>query len=251
MQRSDGRQAGQVRPVRVELGVQRNPEGSVLWRAGGTTLLVAVSVENKVPDFLQGSGQGWLTAEYAMHPRANPQRKMREGRSGRVDGRSQEIQRLIGRSLRAAIDLSALGERTLSIDCDVLDADGGTRTAAISAGFVALVAALDQLRRRRELNAPLLRAQIAAVSVGILDDRPLVDLCYQEDSKAEIDFNLVGTASGALVEMQGTAESRAWPVEGWMQLLELARPALGQIAAVQTQALQAAGIELAALGATL
>lgn len=206
MTRKDGRDADALRPIEIETQVQRNPEGSVIYRSGQTTVLVSVSVSNGVPDWMRDSGKGWLTAEYAMHPRANPERQKRDGRRGRIDGRSTEIQRLIGRSLRAALDFERLGERMITVDCDVLDADGGTRTAAITGGMIGLVMALDSLRKRGLVEPGVLREPIAAISVGIIEDYPLLDLNYEEDRDAEVDLNVVGTPSGKVVEVQGTAE---------------------------------------------
>lgn len=241
--RADGRSVDALRPVTIETGLQRNPEGSVLYRCGGTTVLVAASHEPSVPDWMAGRGRGWLTAEYAMHPRANPRRQARDGRKGRVDGRSQEIQRLIGRSLRAAVDLTALGERSVTVDCDVLDADGGTRTASITGGWVALVVALDRLRRAGVIGAGVLREPLAAVSVGLAPDgRVLLDLPYEEDRDAEVDLNVVATASGRVVEVQGTAEGVPVPRETFDRMLDLALSGIARLVEAQRQALEAAGV---------
>jgi ribonuclease PH len=243
--RSDGRSAGAIRPVIIETGVQRNPEGSVLYRCGGTQVLIAASIDEGVPAWLRGSGRGWVTAEYAMHPRAHRQRQERESRKGRVDGRTQEIQRLIGRSLRAAVALEKLGERTITIDCDVLDADGGTRTAAITGGFIALAIALDRLRAAGSVGHGILRGPITAVSAGIVDGIPLVDLDYSEDSRAEVDLNVVAAGdANKLVEVQGTAERAPVAREQWTALVDLALSAMPVLRAVQERALAAAGVSL-------
>jgi ribonuclease PH len=247
MKRDDGRSPDALRDVSIELGVQRNPEGSVLHRAGGTTVLVSVSLAEGVPEWMAGRGKGWLTAEYAMHPRANPRRERRDGRSGKVDGRSTEIQRLIGRALRSAIALDRLGEKTMTIDCDVLDADGGTRTASITAGFVGMAIALEHFRKRGLVDRGVLRAQVAAISVGLLHGEPLLDLCYTEDRDAEVDLNVVGTAGGALVEVQGTAEGAPVPRKAFDAMLDLAVAALPALATKQREALTRAGVDLDAL----
>lgn len=244
--RLDGRSADALRPLEIETRVQKNPEGSVMIRAGGTRVLVAASVEESVPSWMRGKGAGWLTAEYAMHPRANPQRQERDGRRGRVDGRTQEIQRLIGRALRAALDMKKLGERTVTIDCDVLDADGGTRTASITGGFVALAMALDELRKRG-LVVGALRSEIVAISAGLVDGRRLVDLCYAEDSKAEVDLNVVGSADGSIVEVQGTAEGAPVPRSDFDGLVDLSLGVFPELARAQRTALERVGIDLARL----
>lgn len=244
MTRTDGRSADQPRPIHIDLGVQRNPEGSVLYRCGGTTVLVAASVQERVPDWMAGKGAGWVTAEYAMHPRANPGRQGRDGRRGRIDGRTQEIQRLIGRALRSAVALDALGERAITVDCDVLDADGGTRTASITGAWVALAMALDGLRRRGLVGPGVLRAPVAAISVGLLAGRPLLDLCYEEDRDAEVDLNVVGTATGALVEVQGTAEGAPVPRSQVDAMLDMALGAMPALVEAQREALARAEVEL-------
>lgn len=244
MTRTDGRSYDTLRPVSIETGVQRNPEGSVLYRCGGTTVLVAASLSEGVPDWMRDTGRGWLTAEYAMHPRANPDRQRRDGRKGRVDGRSTEIQRLIGRALRAAIDFERLGERTITVDCDVLDADGGTRTASITAGTVALAIVLDRLRATGLAKSGVLRAPIAAISVGLLGGRPMLDLCYTEDRDAEVDLNVVGTPLGGVVEVQGTAEAAPIARDKLDQMIDLALAALPALAKEQWRTLDAIDIDL-------
>lgn len=243
LSRTDGRGHDALRPVTITPGFQRFPEGSVLYRCGDTRLLIAASIEDGVRDFLRGKGRGWVTAEYAMHPRANPERQQRDGRKGRIDGRTQEIQRLIGRALRGAVIPEALGERTVSVDCDVLDADGGTRTAAITGGMVALGLAIDRLRKKGLIAGPVLREPIAAVSVGIVGESTMLDLKYDEDSRAEVDLNVVGTASGKLVEVQGTAEGAPVRRDQIDRLLDLALAAIPALVEEQKKALTAAGVE--------
>ncbi|MFW6051495.1 MAG: ribonuclease PH [Myxococcota bacterium] len=242
--RKDGRSTDQPRPITIDLGPQRNPEGSVLYRCGGTTVLVAASVQERVPDWMAGKGAGWVTAEYAMHPRANPDRQARDGRRGRVDGRTQEIQRLIGRALRSAVALDKLGERAITVDCDVLDADGGTRTASITGGWVALAIALDGLRRRGLVGSGVLRSEVAAISVGLLGGKPVLDLCYEEDRDAEVDLNVVGTPGGALVEVQGTAEGAPVPRAQVDAMLDVALGAMPVLAEAQRRALAEAKVDI-------
>lgn len=206
MPRPDSRAADALRPIEMIPGFHRPSEGSVLYRAGGTVVLCTASVDDKVPTFLEGKNQGWITAEYQMHPRANPKRQDRDGRGKALGGRTQEIQRLVGRALRAAVDLSKLGARTVTIDCDVLEADGGTRTASITGGYVALAIALHEAGATRALREP-----VAATSVGHVAGALALDLAYVEDSAARVDLNVVATASGKIVEVQGTAEGE--PVE--------------------------------------
>jgi len=220
--RADGRAPGELRPVRITPGYLAFADGSAMIELGQTRVLCAVSVEERLPAFLRGQGSGWITAEYSMLPRATPTRTPRESGLIRPGGRSQEIQRLIGRSLRAAIDLVALGERTLTIDCDVIQADGGTRTAAITGGYVALILALRRLAEKGALpRVPVLFA-VAATSVGIVDGQPLLDLCYAEDARAEVDFNAVMTDQGEFVEVQGTAEGASFSRQTMDALLDLA-----------------------------
>lgn len=245
--RSDGRNADALRSVMIETGLQRNPEGSVLYAQGGTKVLIAASVEEGVKDFLRQSGKGWVTAEYAMHPRANPQRQAREGKNGQVSGRSQEIQRLVGRALRAAVRLEKLGERTIQIDCDVLDADGGTRTASITGGFIALVLALDSLRRRGLIEPGVLREPVAAISVGLTEGVALLDLCYEEDAGCQVDLNLVATKSGEIIEVQGTAEGEPMSRAEHDALVERALFGIQALVPLQEAALARAGVDLARL----
>jgi len=237
MKRVDGRTAGEMRPVKIVAGYQRNPEGSALISVGGTTVLCAASVEEKVPPFLRGTGKGWVTAEYAMLPRATSTRTQRESSSGKVGGRTHEIQRLIGRSLRAVTDLPALGERTVWVDCDVLEADGGTRTASITGAFVALALALEKLRAAGMLKRLPLHDHVAAVSAGVVDGAPVLDLCYAEDSRAEVDMNVVLTGAGKLVGIQGTAEGEPFSWARLEELGALARHGCRELVARQQEAL--------------
>ncbi|MCG8556963.1 MAG: ribonuclease PH [Proteobacteria bacterium] len=246
MKRADGRAPEQLRSARLETGFQRFPEGSVLYTCGGTRVLIAASVEEGVKEFLRGSGRGWVTAEYAMHPRASQQRQRRESRN-QLGGRSHEIQRFVGRSLRGVLVREKLGERQVSIDCDVLDADGGTRTAAVSGGFVALSLALEGLRRRGVVGAGVLREPVAAISVGIVHGEPMLDLCYTEDRDAQIDLNLVGTESGRLIELQGTAEGAPIDRIDLDGLVELASQAIPKLAQLQREVLDKAGVDLGKL----
>jgi ribonuclease PH len=234
--RSGGRAPDQLRPVRFTRRFTAHAEGSVLAEFGGTRVLCTASVENGVPAFLRNSGKGWLTAEYGMLPRATHTRSAREAARGKQSGRTQEIQRLIGRSLRACIDLGAIGERTITIDCDVLQADGGTRTAAITGGFVALADAVDTLIERRQLAADPLHGQIAAISVGIVKGVPMIDLDYAEDVEAETDMNVVMNSGGGFIEVQGTAEGHAFRREELDQMLNLAATGTAQLFGLQLEA---------------
>lgn len=236
-----------LRSVRIETRVQKYPEGSVLYNSGATKVMIAASVEEGVQDFLKGRGKGWITAEYAMHPRANPSRQRREGARGPISGRTQEIQRLIGRALRAAVRLEKLGERTITLDCDVLDADGGTRTASITGGYVALVMALDSLRKRGLVQPGVLREPIAAVSVGLFEGRALLDLCYEEDRDAQVDLNLVATASGAIVEVQGTAEGEPMSRAEHDALVERGLAGIASLTQTQQDTVRELGIDVARL----
>jgi ribonuclease PH len=235
--RPEGRALDALRPVRIETGVLKFAEGSALISLGDTRVLVAASVENRVPPFKKDSGEGWLTAEYAMLPRATHTRNQREVSQGKPSGRTAEIQRLIGRSLRAAIDLTALPDRTLTLDCDVLQADGGTRTAAVTGAYVAAVLALGRLAMTRDITAWPIRDQIAAVSVGIVGGTPRLDLEYVEDQVAEVDMNVVATAGGALVEIQGTGEKRSFRREELDALVDLAFKGIAELAAAQNAVL--------------
>src|SRR3954467_11528130 len=240
-----GRDLRTIRPVEVTPGFQRLAEGSLLYRAGGTVVLATASIDESVPDFLAGKGKGWITADYQMHPRANPKkRENRDGRDRPLGGRAREIQRLIGRALRAAIDLDAFGERSVHIDCDVLEADGGTRTASVTGGFIALALAVAKLGATGKLRAPVIRDQVAAVSVGHVGGELLLDLNYKEDSTARVDLNVVATVGGAIVEIQGTAEGKAVPRADIDKMTDLALEGVAQLCEVQRQALSLAGVEL-------
>jgi ribonuclease PH len=220
--RSDKRAPDELRPTTLTPNYLPHAEGSVFIEAGNTKVICTASVEDRVPPFLRGTGKGWVTAEYGMLPRATSTRTTREASAGKVGGRTQEIQRLIGRSLRSVVNLQALGERTIWIDCDVIQADGGTRTASITGAFVALALALGKLRERDILKAVPLTDYVAAISVGIVDNEPLLDLAYDDDSRAEVDMNIVKTGSGRFIEVQGTAEAMPFNRDSLNTLLDLA-----------------------------
>ena len=237
MARPSGRAPDELRRVSFAHRFAKHAEGSVLIEFGDTQVLCTASVEDTVPPFLRGKGQGWVTAEYGMLPRSTHTRSAREAARGKQSGRTQEIQRLIGRSLRAVTDLKGLGERTVTVDCDVLQADGGTRTASITGGYVALAQACDALVRQRLIAASPLHGQIAAVSVGIVDGVPVLDLDYAEDSQAETDMNVVMNNGGAFVEIQGTAEGHAFRRHELDAMLNLAASGIGHLFGLQAQAL--------------
>jgi ribonuclease PH len=234
--RNHGRAAGALRPCRIEIDVLKFAEGSALIELGDTRVLVAASADTRVPSFLKDSGQGWVTAEYSMLPRATHTRTAREVAQGRPSGRTAEIQRLIGRSLRAAVDLTAMPDRALTLDCDVLQADGGTRTAAITGGYVALADAVGWLIARGRCKGNPLTASVAAVSVGIVDGQPRLDLSYEEDVIAETDMNVVCTGEGRFVEIQGTAEREPFGRELLDELLGLAVAGCGELTGIQREA---------------
>jgi ribonuclease PH len=242
MFRSDGRRLDDLRPLNIDAGYLAYAEGSAMITLGKTVVLCAVSVEDRQPPFLRGTNQGWVTAEYAMLPRATQRRTPREAVLGRIGGRTHEIQRLIGRSLRADVDLNALGERTFAIDCDVLQADGGTRTAAITGAYVALVQAMQKLVEGGTYAVLPIRCPVAATSVGIVEDHRLLDLCYEEDSRAEVDFNVVMTGEGKYVEVQGTAERGTYDRAAMDALLSLAEKGIRESFAFQRHALESAGL---------
>lgn len=236
--RSDGRQVDELRAVRIEPGFINTAPGSVLIQMGQTHVICTVSVEERVPPFLVGAGKGWLTAEYGMLPGSSPRRIARESSTGKPNGRTREIQRLIGRSLRAAIDLQQLGERTLYIDCDVIQADGGTRTASITGAYVALELACRHLQAEGVLAAtPLLGSPMAAISVGIVDGVELLDLCYEEDSAADTDMNVVMIGNGGIVEIQATAEKTTFDRRQTDRLLDLAQAGIETLHTLQAGAL--------------
>ncbi len=238
--RPDSRSADQLRPTRITPHYISTPEGSVLIEVGHTRVLCNATVETGVPGWMRNSGKGWVTAEYGMLPRATLTRSPRESEKGKVGGRTHEIQRLIGRSLRSVVDMRALGERTIILDCDVLQADGGTRTAAITGASVALAIALGRLTAAGTLKQNPLTQMIAATSVGIVDSNSLLDLCYEEDSRATVDMNVVMLASGGLVETQATAEKDSYSRPQLNQLLDLAEQGIHQLFQIQQQALSAA-----------
>ena len=239
MTRPDGRAADELRPVRFTRGWLEHAEGSVLVEFGKTRVLCAASVTEEVPRWRRGSGLGWVTAEYAMLPRATNTRNDRESVKGRIGGRTHEISRLVGRSLRACVDYKALGENTIVIDCDVLQADGGTRTAAVTGGYVALTDAIAWLRKRGKLKGNPLVTSVAAVSVGIINGEPRLDLCYEEDSAAETDMNVVCTGTGDFVEVQGTAEGEPFSRALLNSLLDLGSAGCAELTRLQGEALNA------------
>ena len=231
--RIDGRAAGQLRKTTITPGFLMHAEGSVLIEVGRTRVICAASVEDRVPPFLRNTGKGWVTAEYGMLPRATSTRTQREASAGKVGGRTQEIQRLIGRSLRSVMRLPELGERTIWVDCDVIQADGGTRTASITGGFVALVLALRKLRDTNVLRTIPVTDFVAATSVGMIDGTPMLDLAYEEDSRAEVDMNVVKTGDGRFVEVQGTAEGPPFERKALDSLMELADEGIKNLVDIQ------------------
>lgn len=238
MKRADGRAYDEMRSIRIVPGYQEFAEGSALIELGKTRVLCSVSVDERVPPFLRGGGSGWVTAEYAMLPRSTVTRTRRDSSLGMVTGRNQEIQRLIGRSLRAVTDLSALGERTLIVDCDVLQADGGTRTAAITGAYVALHQAVHTLVNMGIISSIPFKSEIIATSVGIIHGHMMLDLCYDEDSSAAVDFNVVMTGKGEFVEIQGTAEGKPFSREAVDSLISLAEKGIQQLLQVQKEVLK-------------
>ena len=239
IERAHGRLADALRPVTIEPGFARQAEGSALITVGNTRVVCAASVERNVPRFLRGTGSGWVTAEYGMLPRATNTRMEREATRGRQGGRTQEIQRLIGRSLRAAVDLDRLGEMKITIDCDVIEADGGTRTASITGAWVAMAMAIEWMQGKGMLPTSPLRTQVAATSAGMLNGELLLDLDYQEDSNAGVDFNVVMLGTGQLVEVQGTAEGEPFSRQQMNSLIDLAERGIGELLTAQQEAMQA------------
>ncbi len=229
MHRNDNRAADQLRPIQITPHVNAHAEGSVLIEAGRTRVICTASVEDRVPPFLRGAGKGWVTAEYGMLPRATSTRTTRESSAGKVGGRTHEIQRLIGRSLRSVTKLESLGERTIWVDCDVIQADGGTRTASITGGYIALVLALQKLKKEGWLTQVPIADYVAAISVGLVGGEPMLDLAYDEDSKADVDMNVVKTGSGKFIEVQGTAEGPPFAREILDRLLALADSGIQQL----------------------
>ena len=237
MKREDGRAPSQLRPAKITRHYLKYPAGSVLVEMGNTKVICTATIQEKVPDYKRNSGSGWVTAEYSMIPGATTSRNQREQGAGKPKGRTQEIQRLIGRSLRAVVDLNKLGERSILIDCDVIQADGGTRTASITGSFVALHDAVSSLMRDGKIDEDPIREFVAAVSVGIVDGAPVVDLPYVEDSNAEVDMNLVMTGSGALVEIQGTAETKPFQKKELETMIELGEQGIKRLVLLQKKAL--------------
>lgn len=235
--RCDQRQNNQMRPVKLDTGYLLTAEGSVIVEFGNTRVLCAATLEDSVPSWMRGSGRGWVTGEYSMLPRATITRTAREVNKGRPSGRTMEIQRLIGRSLRAVVDLEALGERSLIVDCDVLQADGGTRTAAITGGFVAMALAIRQLMDFKTLARNPIRDHVAAVSAGVVNGTPMLDLCYEEDSAADVDMNVIMTGAGEFVEIQATGEKATFGDDKLAALMSLARQGIGELIELQKQAL--------------
>lgn len=236
--RPDGRQPDQMRPVKITRGVSPYAEGSALIEIGGTKVICTASVEESVPPFMRGQGNGWITAEYGMLPRSSGIRIPRESATGKIKGRTHEIQRLIGRSLRAVADLACLGERQVILDCDVMQADGGTRTASITGAWVALSEAVRWMHGKNMIRRQPILDQVAAISVGIVGGLPVLDLCYEEDSHADVDLNLVMTGSGCFVELQGTAESVAFTDAQLGQMIALGRKGIGELLQLQKEALE-------------
>ncbi|MEX2270350.1 MAG: ribonuclease PH [Vicinamibacterales bacterium] len=237
MTRTDGRAADTIRPTRITPDFTMHAEGAVLIEVGHTKVICTASVEDRVPPFLRGTGKGWVTAEYGMLPRATTTRTQREASAGKIGGRTQEIQRLIGRSLRSVTRLNELGERTIWIDCDVIQADGGTRTAAITGGFVAMAIALDKIRQRGLLSQIPIQDYVAATSVGVVGGTPMLDLAYDEDSKADVDMNVVKTSKGLFIEVQGTAEGPPFPRDTLDGLLTLADRGIASLIGIQREVL--------------
>lgn len=235
--RTDGRQPDQLRPVTITTGVNKYAEGSVLIEVGETKVICTATVEERVPPFMKGQGKGWITAEYAMLPRATHSRNQREAAKGKLSGRTMEIQRLIGRALRSIVDLQALGERTITLDCDVIQADGGTRTTSITGSFVALCLAVNKLSKTTPFAKYPITDFLASVSVGVIQERALLDLNYDEDSKAKVDMNVVMTGGGKFVELQGTGEDSPFSREELNKLLELAEGGIEELIGKQREAL--------------
>lgn len=238
MTRIDGRKNTQLRPVKIYPYYLDYPQGSALIEMGRTRVICTAMIEEGVPKFMKGQGKGWITAEYGMLPASTPERSTRDAVKGKIDGRSQEIQRLIGRALRCVIDMDKLGERTVWVDCDVLQADGGTRTAAITAGYVAVELAVRRMIEEGVVLESPLRDNVAAVSVGIVDGDPMLDLCYDEDSRAEVDMNVVMTAGERFVEIQGTAEKNPFGKAELKELLELAQDGIEKLIRIQKKVLE-------------
>jgi ribonuclease PH len=236
--RKDGRKPDELRPVTIERNFTKFAPGSVLIQMGDTKVICTASVDEAVPPYMKNSGQGWITAEYSLMPGSTPKRVVRESARGKVNGRTQEIQRLIGRSMRAIANLSALGERTIWIDCDVIQADGGTRVAAITGGYVALVDAISWLRKNGKITDEPLLGSVAAVSVGVVNDVSLLDLCYEEDFAAKVDMNIVLTGTGEYVELQGTGEQQTFSEKELAEMISQAKKGINQLTQMQKKALE-------------
>lgn len=237
MMRNDSREPNQLRPVKITTNVNKHAEGSVLIEVGDTKVICTASIEERVPPFMKGQGKGWVTAEYAMLPRATHSRNQREAAKGKLTGRTMEIQRLIGRALRSVVDLSALGERTITLDCDVIQADGGTRTTSITGAFVALALAVEHISKTVSFNKYPIRDYLASVSVGVIQEKAMLDLNYEEDSKAKVDMNVVMTGGGKFVEVQGTGEEAPFSREELNELLALAEAGIAELIVKQKEAL--------------
>ncbi|MHB9095778.1 MAG: ribonuclease PH [Eubacteriales bacterium] len=244
MERSDRRAADQMRPVKITRNFIKHAEGSVLIEVGATKVICTATIDEKVPPFMKGEGRGWVTAEYAMLPRSAPVRIIRESSRGKISGRTHEIQRLVGRSLRSIVNLKALGERTVIIDCDVIQADGGTRTASVTGSFVALIDALGVLAEQKAIGEFPVSEYLAAISVGKVNGEILLDLAYDEDSKAEVDMNVIMTETGKFVELQGTAEGAPFTGDELESLLETARKGISELITIQKQTLAEAGVKI-------
>ncbi len=237
MTRFDGRNVDELRPVKMTKDYLMHPEGSVLIEMGNTKVICTASIEDRVPPFLKGSGKGWITAEYSMLPRSTHSRKIREASRGKLEGRTQEIKRLIGRALRSVVDLDKLGEKTIWIDCDVIQADGGTRTASITGAFVALMDALNKMKNENVFNKLPIKRYMAAVSVGVVDGEAVLDLCYEEDSSAKVDMNIVMSDNGKFIEIQGTGEDSPFDKNELNKLLELGEKGIMELIDIQKKIL--------------
>lgn len=238
MKRVDGREHNEIRNVKITRNYLLHPDGSVLIEMGNTKVICTALIEDRVPPFLKGKGQGWITAEYSMLPGSTQTRKIRDSRKGKVDGRSQEIQRLIGRALRSVVDLKGFGERTIWIDCDVIQADGGTRTASITGSFVALMDAFNVLIKKEEIEKIPVNTFVSAISVGIVDDQEVLDLCYIEDSNAKVDMNIVMTDEGEFIELQGTGEEAPFSMNELQELLSLGSKGCKELIEIQRKCLE-------------
>jgi ribonuclease PH len=237
MERIENRNPDQLRPVKITRNYLLHPDGSVLIEVGNTKVICTATIEEKVPPFLKGTGKGWVTSEYSMIPGSTKTRKPRDINKGKIDGRSQEIQRLIGRSLRSVVDLDAFGERTLWIDCDVIQADGGTRTASITGSFVAMVDAFNKMKERNMIGGIPVKSFVSAVSVGIVNGEKILDLCYEEDSNADVDMNIVMTDKGEFIEVQGTGEECPFTYNEFMDLISLATKGCRELYNIQKETL--------------